>query len=64
MRYRLQRKEQYVMPNILGNKSFPIYTHRWKDVALSDDLISLKDMFPADSKKYRIIDTEKGGEEV
>ena len=36
-RYRLQRKETYVKANILGNRSFPVYTYRWKDIAVSND---------------------------
>lgn len=36
-KYRLQRKESYSMPNILGNCSFPVATYRWKDIAVSDD---------------------------
>lgn len=62
MRYRLQRKEQKVMPNVLGNRSFPVYTYCWRDVAMSDDLDALKEMIPDGSKNYRIEDT--GGEEV
>ena len=31
-RYRLQRKETCYMPNILGNKSFPVSTFRWVDI--------------------------------
>lgn len=59
MRYRLQRKEQYVLPNILGNCSFPVYTTRWKDIAGSDDRNRLE-QYQAEnglvSEKYRIID--------
>ena len=58
MRYRLQRKEQYAMPNVLGNHSFPVYTYRWKDVAISDDKGALESLIPIGSKEYRIEDTE------
>lgn len=62
MRYRLQRKTQRVMPNVLGNHSFPVYTYCWKDIAVSDDLMALKRLMPND-KDYRIEDTRKGIEE-
>lgn len=62
MRYRLQRKTQRVMPNVLGNHSFPVYTYYWKDIAVSDDLIALKRLMPND-KDYRIEDTRNGIEE-
>lgn len=56
MRYRLQRKEQYVKPNVLGNHSMPVYTYRWKDIAASDDREALEEIMP-DHKHYRIEDT-------
>ena len=56
MRYRLQRKETFVMPNILGNRSFPVYTYRWKDIAASDDRTALEELMP-NSNDYRIEDT-------
>ena len=63
MRYRLQRKEQIVRPNVLGNHSFPVYTYRWKDIAASDDYTALEKLMQK-SKAYRIEDTlpmeEKG----
>ena len=62
MRYRLQRKEQIVRPNILGNRSFPVYSYRWKDIALSDDRSALEAMMP-NEKDYRIEDTEPKGVE-
>lgn len=55
-RYRLQRKEYYAMPNILGNHSFPVHTYRWKDVAVSDDRQALEKMMP-NYENYRIEDT-------
>lgn len=58
MRYRLQRKEPYAMPNILGNHSFPVHTYRWRDIAISDDLEALKKLMP-DNLKYRIEDMQK-----
>lgn len=58
MRYRLQRKERFVLPNILGNHSFPVYTYRWKDVAISDDRTALEAAVPENPRfEYRIIDT-------
>ena len=56
MRYRLQQKEPYTMPNILGNCSFPIHTYRWKDIAASDDYAALEKIMP-NNKNYRIEDT-------
>ena len=35
-RYRLQRKEPYSMPNILGNHSMPVHTYRWKEIPATD----------------------------
>jgi len=55
-RYRLQRRESVAMPNILGNRSMPVYTYRWKDIAASDDEAALLDiMLSGDG--YRIEDT-------
>ena len=59
-RYRLQRKEPYVMPNILGNHSMPVHTYRWKDIAVSSDFEELKKHLPNDSN-YRIIDVFNEG---
>ena len=56
MRYRLQRKEAYAMRNILGNRSFPVHTYRWKDIAASDDRAALEKLMP-NYKDYRIEDT-------
>ena len=60
MRYRLQHKERYVLPNILGNHSFPVYTYHWKDIAGSDNRNDLE-QFRAENgligEKYKIIDT-------
>lgn len=55
-RYRLQRKESIARPNILGNRSYPVHTYRWKDVAVSDDKQALEAMIPSGSDKYRIED--------
>ena len=57
MRYRLQRKEPYVMPNIIGNRSIPVHTYRWKDILASDNKAELKKYLPADDSNYRIEDT-------
>lgn len=56
MRYRLQVKETVVRPNILGNHSFPVYTHRWKDIYASDSKAELEAILPK-GNKYRIEDT-------
>lgn len=64
MRYRLQRREQYVTPNILGGHSFPLYTYRWKDIAASNDRQALEDMMPKTNSLYRIEDTRPLESEV
>ena len=62
-RYRLQRKEPFTMPNILGNHSMPVKTYRWKDIAVSGDFEALKMHLP-NSPDYRIIDVfNEGGSE-
>ena len=55
-RYRLQRKETVAMPNVLGNHSMPVYTYRWKDIAVSDDKAALLGIMPR-GDGYRIEDT-------
>lgn len=59
MRYRLQRKEQCVQANILGNHSFPVYSYRWEDIATSASLEILRE-YQAENglvgDQYRIID--------
>ncbi len=52
----LERKEPCVMPNILGNHSFPVPTWRWKQVAVCEEKEPLEAMIPAgQEKEYRII---------
>ena len=67
MRYRLQRKEQRVQPNILGNRSFPIYSYRWKDIAAADSKEDLEE-YQANNgltgDGYRIIDTKEALKEA
>ena len=62
MRYRLQRKEQYVCPNILGNHSFPVYSYRWKDISTSASLEILRE-YQAENglvgDQYRIVDVKE-----
>ena len=60
MRFRLQRKEQWVISNTLGNHSMPVYSWRWKDIYVSDDRAALEELMPQDNKNYRIEDTCKG----
>lgn len=57
MRYRLQRKEPYTLPNILGNCSMPVHTYRWVDIAMSEDINELKKFLPT-NENYRIEDTK------
>lgn len=61
MRYRLQYKQPYAMPNVLGNHSFPVHTYKWVDIAASNDLEALKEYAGAriHNSKYRIEDTRK-----
>lgn len=56
-RYRLQRKEPFAMPNILGNASQPVHTFRWKDIAVSDSREALEKCVK-DWTNYRIEDTQ------
>lgn len=58
-RYRLQHKQSYVMPNILGGRSFPVYTYKWVDIAVSDDKTKLEEYAGEllKTKLYRIEDT-------
>lgn len=60
-RYRLQRKEAYHMPNILGNKSYPVATYRWRDILASDDKEALEEYLIEDGN-HRIIDTREVAE--
>lgn len=54
--YFLERKELYVMPNILGNRSFPVHTYRWKAIAVCEEKEPLeKELQKMDEKSYRII---------
>lgn len=63
-RYRLQHKERFVSPNILGNHSMPVYSYRWRDIAVCDELEPLEyaraQCVPP--KAYRIIDVLTGEE--
>ena len=64
MRYHLERKEPCAMPNILGNKAFPVHTYRWRGIAASDDKYELLKICPvaAVGKDYRIVDTKGGNQ--
>jgi len=43
------------MPNILGNKSFPVYTYRWKAIYTCPERWPLEDILSRlDRKNYRI----------
>lgn len=53
--YFLERKEPYVLPNILGNRSFPVHTYRWKTIAMCEEKEPLeKELMKLDRKIYRI----------
>ena len=63
-RFRLQRKDPISKPYIIGNRSYPYPTFRWKDIAASDDKSVLVDMLPTLGSRYRVIDTRTETEEV
>lgn len=53
--YFLERKENYSMPNVLGNRSFPVKTWRWKQVAVCEEKEPLKELIPkGKEKEYRV----------
>ena len=43
-KYRLQAKQPYTMPNVLGNHSMPVHTYRWVDIAVSNSKEALEEM--------------------
>lgn len=57
MRYLLEIKIPHALRNILGNKSFPVHTYRWKGVAVSDSKAALEEIM-IDGNVYRIVDRE------
>lgn len=61
-RYRLQEIVTIARPNVLGNKSFPVYTKTWVDRYASGDIEILKELKTKMDKteNYRIIDTNNG----
>lgn len=55
--YFLERKESHVVPNILGNHSMPVYTHRWKAIMTCEAREPLeKELKRMNKDKYRITD--------
>lgn len=53
--YFLERKEQYVLKNVLGNCNFPIYSYRWKAVMACEEIEPLeKELSKRDRNVYRI----------
>lgn len=59
MMYCLEYKEICAMPNILGGHSMPVYTFRWKQLALSEDKKALQkiiDNSPGYKDRYRIVE--------
>lgn len=53
--YFLERKEPYAMPNILGNKSFPVHTYRWRAIAMCEKREPLeKKLEKLNKSSYRI----------
>lgn len=53
--YFLERKEPYAMPNILGNRSFPVHTYRWKIIAMCEEKEPLeKELQKMDNTTHRI----------
>lgn len=61
--YFLERKEQYVLPNILGNRYFPVYTYRWKAIAICEEKEPLEKLLKTmDKKSHRITSNDGTGE--
>lgn len=57
--YFLERKEPYAMPNVLGNRSFPVHTYRWVQIAVCEVKYPLENLIPAAKRnEYRIISNE------
>lgn len=57
--YFLERREPVVRPNILGNKSFPVETYRWKAIYVCPERWPLEDILSKlDRKNYRIISNQ------
>lgn len=57
--YFLERWEQVVRPNILGNKSFPVYTYQWKAVYACPERWPLESLLEKmDRKTHRITSNE------
>ena len=54
--YVLERREPFILQNILGNKSQPVYTYRWKEIAIAENKEDLEAIKPKDNPhfKYRI----------
>ena len=54
--YVLERRELFVMRNILGNTSKPVYTYRWKEIAIAEKKEDLEAIKPKDNPhfQYRI----------
>lgn len=61
-RYRLQHKEQHVYPNVLGGHPMPVYSYRWKDIAVCAEIKLLEDYMSqcTPPENYRIIDILEG----
>lgn len=54
--YFLEQKQNYSMPNVLGNHSFPVETWRWKQIAVCGNKEPLEKMIPkGKEKEYRVI---------
>ncbi len=63
-RFRLQRRERIYKPCVIGNRSYPLPTYRWKDIAASEDRTALEDILRScePRENYRVIDTRNNGE--
>jgi len=57
-KFRLQLKESYAMPNVLGNHNMPVHTYRWTDVAvcnkIDESLKALKASYESKGFECRI----------
>lgn len=67
--YFLERREPYTMPNILGNRSFPIRTYRWRIIMACKEKEPLEEIIRKSYTKaaeyvveYRITSNHTEGE--
>lgn len=63
--YFLEEKQPYAMPNILGNRSFPVHTYRWKIIAKCEERKPLEEMLSnIDLSTHRITSNSPNKEQA